>query len=50
MGVVNLFVAHGFSEDVWVKFKVFGTLALTLVLAFVQTFMLMRYARSEESK
>lgn len=50
MGVVNLVVAHEFSTDVWVKFKVFGTLALTLVLAFVQTFMLMRYARSEEGK
>ena len=42
--------AHGFSTDVWVQFKVFGTLALTLVLAFVQTFMLMRYARPEEHK
>jgi len=50
LGVVNLFVAHGFSTDVWVKFKVFGTLALTLVLAFIQTFMLMRYARHEEGK
>jgi intracellular septation protein len=50
LGVVNLLVAHGFSTDVWVKFKVFGTLALTVVLAFVQTFMLMRYARHEEGK
>jgi intracellular septation protein len=50
LGVVNLLVAYGFSEDVWVKFKVFGTLALTLALAFVQTFMLMRYARREEGK
>jgi len=50
LGVVNLFVAHGFSTDIWVKFKVFGTLTLTLVLAFVQTFMLMRYERHEEGK
>ncbi|MBI3917053.1 MAG: septation protein A [Betaproteobacteria bacterium] len=50
LGVVNLLVAHGFSTDVWVKFKVFGTLALTVVLAFVQTFMLMRYARHGEGK
>ena len=50
LGVVNLLVAYGFSEDVWVKFKVFGTLALTLVLAFIQAFMLMRYARQEEGK
>ena len=50
LGVLNLFVAHGFSTDVWVKFKVFGTLALTLVLAFIQTWMLMRYARTEGPK
>lgn len=50
LGIVNLLVAHGFSTDIWVKFKVFGTLALTLGFAFLQTFMLMRYARDEESK
>lgn len=50
LGILNLFVAHGFSTDVWVKFKVFGTLTLTLLLAFIQTWMLMRYARQEEQK
>jgi intracellular septation protein len=31
MGGLNLFVAFNFSEYVWVKFKVFGTLGLTLL-------------------
>jgi len=47
MGVVNLFVAYTFSEDIWVKFKVFGTLAMSLALAFLQGWRLMRYARPE---
>ena len=47
MGVLNLFVAYSFSEDIWVKFKVFGTLAMSLVLAFVQGWRLMRYAKAE---
>jgi intracellular septation protein len=47
MGVVNLLVAYNFSEDVWVKFKVFGTLAMSLALAFLQGWRLMRYARPE---
>jgi len=47
MGVVNLLVAYNFSEDVWVKFKVFGTLAMSLAVAFLQGWRLMRYARPE---
>ena len=47
MGVLNLLVAYNFSEDIWVKFKVFGTLAMSLALAFLQGWRLMRYARPE---
>jgi intracellular septation protein len=47
MGVLNLLVAYSFSEDIWVKFKVFGTLAMSLALAFLQGWRLMRYARPE---
>ena len=35
MGGVNLFVALNFSEYVWVKFKVFGSLGLMLVFITV---------------
>ncbi len=47
LGVLNLFVAYNFSEDVWVKFKVFGALVLTLVLMAVQIWTLMPYARHD---
>jgi intracellular septation protein len=47
MGIINLLVAYNFSEDIWVKFKVFGTLAMSLALAFLQGWRLMRYARPE---
>jgi intracellular septation protein len=47
LGVLNLVVAYSFSEDLWVKFKVFGALALTLVLIAVQVWALMPYARQD---
>lgn len=50
LGLVNLFVAYTFSEGVWMMFKVFGALALTLVLAFVQIWTLMPYLKGEDSK
>ncbi|MEN9657024.1 MAG: hypothetical protein RL571_489 [Pseudomonadota bacterium] len=43
MGILNLFVAFNFPEDLWVKFKMFGTLALTLVFVLLQAFVLSRY-------
>ncbi len=41
LGGLNLFVAYSFSEDTWVKFKVFGLLGLTLVFLLAQSFWLM---------
>lgn len=35
-GGLNIYVAYSFSEPVWVKFKVFGLLALTLVFVIIQ--------------
>lgn len=43
MGFLNLFVAFQFSEDLWVKFKVFGTLALTLGFVLLQSVYLSRH-------
>jgi intracellular septation protein len=48
LGALNLFVAYNFSEDIWVKFKVFGALVLTLVLIVLQVWTLMPYARQED--
>ena len=50
LGVLNLFVAYNFSEGIWVKFKVFGALVLTLLLIGVQVWTLMPYARDDGSE
>lgn len=36
MGVLNLYVAFNFSTDVWVNFKMWGSLGLTLVFTLAQ--------------
>ena len=35
MGFINLYVAFNFSEYVWVKYKVFGSLGLTLAFMVI---------------
>lgn len=40
MGGLNLFVAYHFSEQIWVNFKVFGCLGLTLIFAVIQAVVL----------
>ncbi len=49
LGCLNLFVAYTFSEDTWVKFKVFGLLGITLVFLVAQSFWLMSKMQIEES-
>jgi intracellular septation protein len=41
VGGVNLYVAYNFSEEFWVKFKLFGMLGLTLLFVIVQSIWLM---------
>ena len=36
-GLLNLYVAYNFSQETWVKFKVFGLMALTFVFMIAQT-------------
>ena len=36
LGGLNLYVARNFTESVWVNFKLFGVLGLTLVFALLQ--------------
>jgi intracellular septation protein len=43
MGVVNIWVAYHYSTAVWVDFKLFGSLGLTLVFAVIQSLMIARY-------
>lgn len=37
MGILNIYVAYNFSQETWVKFKVFGLMALTFVFMVAQT-------------
>ena len=48
MGIANLIVAFNFSEEIWVNFKLFGILGLTLLFAFGQAFYLARYMQEPE--
>jgi intracellular septation protein len=48
MGALNLVIAYNFTLEVWVNFKVFGTLALTVVFVVVQAFWISRYAEDAQ--
>jgi len=43
MGALNLFVAFTFAENIWVNFKLFGMLGLTLLFAIGQSIYMSRY-------
>ncbi|MBV6488376.1 MAG: putative intracellular septation protein A [Pseudorhodoplanes sp.] len=47
MAALNLLVAYRFPTDVWVDFKLFGTLGLTIAFVIVQALWLGRYVREE---
>jgi intracellular septation protein len=43
LGGLNLYVASNYSSDVWVNFKVFGTLGIFVAFIVVQSVWLRRY-------
>jgi intracellular septation protein len=48
MGVLNLYVAYNYPEEVWVNFKLFGFLGLTLLFMLGQGFYLARFIEAEK--
>ena len=50
MGVLNLWVAYGFSESTWVYFKLFGLTGLTLVFGLLQGLWIVRSLKTAEEK
>jgi len=42
-GSLNLFVAYNFAENIWVNFKLFGILGITLLFVIGQSFYLTKY-------
>ena len=49
MGIINLFVIYHFSTNIWVNFKLFGTLALTLIFVIGQALYMAKHT-SEQGK
>lgn len=45
MGALNLWVAYSWSTDVWVNFKLFGTLGMTLLFVVLQGIYLSRFLK-----
>ena len=47
-GILNIYVAYNFSEATWVKFKVFGLMALTFVFMLAQTIWIARLIGNDD--
>jgi intracellular septation protein len=45
MGALNLWVAYSWSTDIWVNFKLFGTLGMTLLFVILQGIYLSRFLK-----
>jgi intracellular septation protein len=50
MAVLNEIVWRNFSTDIWINFKVFGLMGLTLVFAITQAPLMKRFALPIENK
>lgn len=49
-GVLNLYVAFNFSTDIWVDFKLFGLMGLTVVFILLQGVYISRYVQESDSE
>lgn len=47
-GAVNLYVAYTYAENIWVNFKLFGILGMTLLFAFGQALYLAKHITGPE--
>lgn len=47
VGALNLFVGYNFSLNIWVNFKMFGVLALTIVFIISQSAYLSKHAKEQ---
>jgi intracellular septation protein len=43
VAAINLYIAYNFSEEIWVNFKLFGMMGLTIAFIILQMMMLSRY-------
>ena len=49
LGAANLYVVYHYSEEIWVNFKLYGMLGLTLLMAVIQGIWIARYLPDERS-
>ncbi len=50
MGILNLYVAYGFSTDIWVNFKLFGGIGLMIAFVIAQAILLAPHMKEKESE
>lgn len=48
MGLLNLYVAFSYATDVWVNFKMFGTMGLMLIFIIAQSLFLSKHMKDAE--
>ena len=48
LGTLNVYIIYNFSTDAWVRFKMFGSMGLTLVFAVIQAVYLARHLPKED--
>ncbi len=48
MGILNLIVVYSFDTDVWVNFKLFGTLGLTIVFVILQAILVSHFQPKQQ--
>ncbi len=50
MGILNLYVAYGFSTDIWVNFKLFGGIGLMIIFVIAQAVLLAPHIKEKEAE
>ncbi|CAG0992162.1 Intracellular septation protein [Methylophilaceae bacterium] len=50
LGCLNLFVAYNFTSEVWVNFKLFGTMILMFAFVIGQSLMISKYITTNDSE
>lgn len=48
-GAINIYVAYNFTEEFWVKFKLFGLFGITLVFVIIQSIWLNTVIKKNDS-
>ena len=49
LGFLNLYVAHHYSQDTWVNFKLFGITGIMFVFIILQTILISKYLPKDDS-